>query len=489
MSLYLTFDIGTTALKTALISDAGVALAVHTAEYTPSTPRPDWIEMPPHAYWNAAVTGAQTVLAKSRADGSSVAAIGFSSQGQTFVPLDRSGRPLYDAIVWVDNRAQEIANAWEADWLSKDEYRHISGYPWVPASLTLFKVAWLARFAPDAHKAWRFLCLPDYLIYRMTGETVTDRVIALMNGFYDLRTGDWNPKLLDAAGITSDQLPTILEPGSIGGRLTAQAAEALGVPAGTPVCVGANDQLVGAIGAGNVHPGIVTETTGTALALVATTSTLIDDTTVCVGKHAVAGLSYVLSFTNTSAIVLKWFRDMCGPGEEYDDFLTGIASIPPGCDGLTILPHFAGGTGTPTYNSEARGAVVGLTLGHTRTHISRAIMESCACMLQECLEPVMEHGLSLDRVRSLGGAARSDAWLQMKADLLGIPVERPACSDAASVGAAALAATGVGQYSSIQEASDAWYRSLRTFEPNPEHHSVYQEVYSRYQELYRKLYG
>ncbi|MHB0999721.1 MAG: xylulokinase [Armatimonadota bacterium] len=488
MSIYLSFDIGTTSLKTAVISDDGQALAVHVSEYTPKTPQADWLEMSPDAYWNAAVQGTQAVFARSGASPSDLAAIGFSSQGQTFIPIDRSGKPLYDAIVWVDNRAQKIADEWEESWLSPDEYRHISGYPWLPASLTLFKVAWMAKFAPQAHKAWKFLCLPDYLIYRMTGETVTDRVIALMNGFYDLRTSTWAPKLLDAAEIAEEQLPEILEPGSIGGYLSKAAADELGIPAGVPVCVGANDQLAGAIGAGNVRPGIVTETTGTSLALIATTSKLLDDLRFCVGKHAIPNACHVLSFTNTSAIILKWFRDMCADGMDYDSFLVNIDKIPPGCDGLTILPHFAG-TGTPTFNSSAKGAILGLTLGHTQDHIARAVMESCACMLQECLEPIADHGINFSSIRSLGGAARSDLWLQMKADFLGIPVERPACSDAASLGAAMMAAAGTGRFSSIEEASNAWYRSVRMFEPNPDLYQTYREVYNRYLEAYQKLYG
>ena len=218
-SAILTFDLGTTALKTALIADDGTALAVHSVEYTPRMPRPDWLEMVPDTYWNAAVEGARAVFARSGADPAGLSAIGFSSQGQTFVPIDCAGRPLHDAIVWVDNRAQAIADAWEADWLPRDEFRRITGYPWLPAGLTLFKIAWMREHAPAAHHAWKFLCLPDYLIYRLTGETATDRVIALFSGLYDLQTRDWEPRLLEAAGISAEQLPRILDLGSVAGHL------------------------------------------------------------------------------------------------------------------------------------------------------------------------------------------------------------------------------------------------------------------------------
>jgi xylulokinase len=487
MGLFLAFDLGTTALKTALVRDDGAVLAVHTDEYTLESPRPGWAEMGPEVYWRAVREGTRAVLARSGAAADDLAAIGFSSQGQTFVPIDRRGQPLHNAIVWVDTRAQPIAEAWEREWLSRDYFRAATGYPWVAAGLTVFQIAWLAQNAPQAHAAHKFLFLPDYIIYRLTGQFATDRVIAHFGGFYDLRTRTWNARLLEAAGIDDEQLPVILEPGSVAGQVHRQAAEELGIPAGTPVCVGANDQLAGAVGVGNVRPGVISEATGTALALLATTDELLADERLCVGHHALPDAEYALAFAITSAIVLTWLRDLCGAGDDYEAFLRGVEAIPPGSDGLTVLPHF-GGTGTPTYNPEARGALVGLTLGHTRTHLARATMEACACLLQECLEPIIDSGVAVESVRSMGGAARSDAWLQMKADLLGLPVERPACSDAACLGAAMLAATGIGRFDSVREAADAWYRPDVVFAPDLARYAAYRQVYQRYREVYRRLY-
>jgi sugar (pentulose or hexulose) kinase len=485
---FLTFDLGTTALKTALISQEGKPLAVYTREYTPRAPQPDWLEMIPEDYWQAAAEGTRAVLKQTGLAPSRLKGIGFSSQGQTFVPIDRAGRALYNAIVWVDNRAQKIADEWQSSWLTREKFHRSSGYPWIPAVLTVFKIGWLARHAPQAHRAWKFLCLPDYLLFRLTGETATDYITARMSGLFDLELGDWGSRLLESAGITREQLPVVLSPGAVAGMLHKQAAAELGLPSGIPVSVGANDQIAGAVGAGNVHPGIVTETTGTALALVATTPELLNDRRVIVGRHALPEFSYAMTLANTSAIVLKWFRDLCAPDQEYIEFLKGVEAIPCGCDGLTVLPHFMG-MNMPSFDPRVRGAFVGLTLGHTRAHLARAIMESCACLLEECLAPIRERGLSIRSVRSLGGAAHNDYWLQMKADLIGSVVERPACADAASLGAAVLAATGIGEFSSITEASEAWYRPERLFEPNPARHIVYREVYRRYQDLMQRIYG
>jgi len=488
MSLYLTFDLGTTALKTGLFDGDGRLLALHTVEYTPASPRPDWAEMDPETYWRAAVAGARAVFQAAERPPADLTALGFSSQGQTFLPVDVAGRPLHAAIVWVDKRAAPLAEEWCETWLSPDEYRRLTGYPRVPPELTLFKIAWLARHRPEARAAHRFLGLPDYLIHRLTGEFATDYNLAQMTGMYDVEARAWAPRLLDAAGIAMDQLPAVHAPGTVVGTVLPAPAEELGIPPGVPVAVGANDQLAGALGAGNVRPGLVTETTGTALAVIASTPSRLDDPRMYAGRHAVPGLWYAMPFGNSSAIVLKWFRDLCAPGADYDHFLAAVADVPPGCDGLSVLPHFAG-AGSPTFNPHARGALVGLTLGHTRAHIARAIMESCACLLREMLDPLADHGLRLASVRSLGGAARSDLWLQMKADLLGLPVERPACPDAASLGAAMLAATGTGRFASVADAAGAWYRPDRLFQPNPALLDTYSALYRRYLELSDLLYA
>ena len=485
---YLTFDLGTTALKTALVSDEGCPLAIHTGEYSLQTPRPDWAEMSPDLYWQTAIQGAHAVFQQANVLPSTLAGIGFSSQGQTFIPIDSAGHPLHDAIVWVDNRAQDIADEWQKSWLTRESFQRSSGYPWIPACLTVFKIAWLARHVPQAHRAWKFLCLPDFFIYRMTGETVTDYLTACMSGLFDLEGRVWEPRLLEAAGITQEQLPKVLSPGTVAGRIRADAAAELCVPAGVPVCVGANDNMAGAVGAGNVCPGVVTETTGTALALIATTPALLRDREIIAGRHAVPEFSYAMTMATTSAIVLKWFRDLCAPKQRYREFLKGIDNIPCGCDGLIVLPHFMG-TSMPTSDPSVRGAFIGLTLSHTRAHIARAVMESCACLLKECLAPISTHGLAAQSIRSLGGSTHNDTWLQIKADMLNVPVERPACSEAALLGAAMLTAAGIGRFSTVKEAVEQWYRPERTFEPDAGRHQSYREVYARYQDLMVRIYG
>lgn len=484
--MYLTYDIGTSALKVALVDSDGSISALSIQEYSPICPRPGLYEMAVEVYWNALVGGTREVISTSGASLKDLSAIGLASQGQTFVPIDASGKAMHNAIVWLDNRAQSTADCWTRDWLSVDAFRANTGYPYIPAELTVFKVAWLTEHYPEIRKAWKFLCLPDYLIYRLCGEVVTDPVTAQMTGFRDIRTGTWSPAFVGAGGIDVSQLPAVMDSGCIAGFVLPSVATEVGLPGGLPVCVGTNDQIAGSVGAGNTQPGIVTETTGTALVAATTCPTLWEEKQLVVGPHALRGSYYALAISMTAAIVLKWFRDMASPGKPYDHFLAEVEQISPGSDGLVVLPHFSG-IGTPSFNPAARGAFIGLDLSHTKAHIARAIMESCACLLQECLEP-MQRATEIRTVRSMGGAARSDVWLQMKADMLGIPIERPKCLDAASLGAAMLAATGIGRFGSLVEASDAWYRCAAIHEPNQSRHAEYQAVYSKYRALCSRLY-
>ncbi len=486
--MYLTFDIGTTSLKTALVSSDGRLLSVHTSEYTPISPMADWAEMRPDDYWNAAREGTSAVLSDAEISAHSIKAVGLCSQGQTFIPIAFDGTPLHNFIVWTDMRSQDIVDDWSSNWLTKDDFFAVTGYPWIPAPLTIFKIAWFAKHRPEILQAWKFLFAPDYLLFKLTGEAVTDPETACVSGLFNWRKKAWEPQFLESAGIDETKLPKVVDFCSVGGEVTKSAAAIIGIPPGTPVCVGCNDQLAGAIGAGNVRPGVITETTGTSLAVTATTLIPLDDARVTVSRHVRNDACYARVFTGTSAIILKWFRDMCDGTSDYTKFLAGTESIPPGCEGLVVLPHFAGG-GPPDFNPHIRGALVGLTLGHTRDHISRAIMESCGCMLKECLEPLVDNGLEVSCVRSLGGGARLDLWLQIKADMLGIPVQRPLYSDAGSLGAAMMAAVATHQFPNIVEAADAWYRPGETFVPNPKTKAAYEEVFDRYRSLQKAIYG
>ncbi len=494
---YLSIDLGTTAVKVALFRADGQLLALSVGELQLSHPAPEQVEVDARVIWAAVVEGTHQVLAQAARGETpgpaAVAGIGISSQAQTFVLLDEAGEPVRPAVMWLDTRAGKEADEF-AHRFSSEEHIENLGRQVIGAIASAPKLRWLSKRETDTlARARTLLLLPDYALYRLTGELVTDPVTASSTGFYHPFRRRWWPEAIEFAGSGHLKLPEVKGPGQCAGTLGAQAAGELGLSEGVLCAVGSNDQLTGALGAGNVEVGTVSETTGTALALILTASGPAggpsDDTQPeGSGPHpAGGGLRYVLAYSKTAGIVLKWFRDQFSPGESYSRLFTEIARVPIGSDGVTCLPHFSG-TATPHFNPEATGAFVGLRLSHTPAHLARAIVESLTFDLRLNVRYLEGSAGPVKTIRAMGGGARSDLWVQMKADVLGLPVERVACPEAASLGAAELAMVAAGEFGSVAEASLALYRADRTFEPDPERGAEYAEPLRRYEELYRTLY-
>ncbi len=487
--LLLSLDLGTTSTKVALFDVEGHLLADSSHEYQLLTPQPGFCELPIETYWEACVAGICQCLRQH--DGRQVQGIGLSSQGQTFVPLDAQGQPLYNAIAWLDTRAGDQTRR-IAERFSPREHYEKTGYTSFNEVASGPKILWLREHEPDVfERAAHYLMLPDYVIWRLTGEMIGDPQDSGSTGMTHRRAGTWWPEMLEFIGLRQEQLPPIGHCGEPAGTILADVARELGLSDDVVVVVGANDQTAGMIGAGNVRPGTVTATIGTALAVMATTDTFIDDPSPGVGTgiHAVPGLFTILSYTKTAAMALTWFRDaVCTDGASYDALLREAEKAPPGCEGLLMLPHLTG-TATPDFNADARGAFVGLSMAHKRPHMIRAILEAVAYSLREHLERLAGLGTTPESVRALGGGARSDFWLQMMADVTTVPMERPVCQEAASLGAAMLAAVGIGLYASIPEAADAVYRADCVFAPQSDHREVYDAAYAKFGDIYRRLYG
>jgi xylulokinase len=284
------------------------------------------------------------------------------------------------------------------------------------------------------------------------------------------------------------------------GTITPQAARETGLATDTVVTVGPLDQVAGAVGAGNIAPGIVTETTGAALAICAT----VDAPTYDPGKrfpchtHAITGKYILLSWVPTAGMALRWFRDEFGRQEQlqareagteaYTLLCEQAASVPPGCEGLVMLPHLSGAA-CPEFNPRARGVFFGFTLGHTKAHFTRAVLEAIAFLLRSNLSLLVEHGVPVTEVRSLGGASRSDLWLQIKADVIGKPIVRLAAEEAAALGTAILGGVGIGLFGSVADACSRMVSTEKRFTPNPANREVYDRQFERYRELYDALVG
>jgi xylulokinase len=420
-----------------------------------------------------------------------VRAIGLSSQGQTFVPLDAAGRPLRNAIVWLDTRATEQCRRIAAHFDAQDAYPR-TGTPRFTDISSAPKILWLREHEPEVFaRTAHYLMLPDYVIWRLTGEMIGDPQDLASTGMLDRQQGHWWPEMLEFVGVREEQLPAVGYCGQAVGTVLPQAARLLGISEDAIVVVGANDQTAALLGAGNVRPGIITASIGTALAVMASTKQGAYEATrgVNVGPHAVPGLYALLSFTQTAAMALTWFRDaLVTDGSDYGQLHDEAASVEPGCEGLLMLPHLTG-TASPDFNPDARGAFVGLSLSHGRRHMVRAILEAAAYCLREHIERLAGLGAGSERVRAIGGGSRSDVWLQIMADVTGLPIERPVCREAASLGAAIMAAVGAGYFDSLVAAADRFYETERAFAPDASHSDTYDRMYERFRRTYEVLYG
>jgi len=482
---FLGLDLGGTGAKVGVFDKGGNLLGFSQRTYRPSESDQGYAEIPIEEIYLAARDAAREAVQKSSAQ---VVALSISSQGQTFVSLDEKDQPLHKAIMWYDGRASE-----QAKWLNRAllEANSLTSLSKVNAIATAPKILWMRKHhSALMSRAKRYLLLPDYFAYRLTGEAVTNPDTASSTGLYIYDTDNYNSVALKVAKIAKERLARIQFPGTPIIKIRPSMAKDWSLDSETLLVSGANDQYAGALGAGNCHPRILSETTGTCLALVTLTKKLPDPLPpgLLGGRFPISQYQFALAYSRTAGLLLDWFRHEFCPGESLPDLDKIASRIPIGSHGVIVLPHFAGMV-SPVPNAEARGAFCNLTLSHTRADIYRAILESLAFSLYENIEFLQRNGFQIEIIRSIGGGAKSDFWLQMKADVTGFSVERPVVTEAAVLGAAMLAAVGYGEFSSLEECSKAFFQRDKVFTPISDNHRIYQKLYRQYLELGQKIYG
>ncbi|MCE5265930.1 MAG: hypothetical protein LLG97_20670 [Deltaproteobacteria bacterium] len=496
MELLLAIDAGTTSVKAGLFSPEGRCLGIGRREYRLDTPAADRAQLDPEVYWRACVETVREVIGHPGVEPGAVKALAVSSQGETTITLDAAGRAIYPALVWLDNRAADEA-AFLAERFRREVYAR-TGIPEIVPTWSACKILWIRRNEPEVFaRAARFLLVQDYLIYRLTGRIVTDGSVACTTLYYDLASHGWWADLMEAVGIGPEQLPEIVPPGTAVGTLSPEAARLLGLTGETAVVTGGMDQAVGAIGAGNVKPGQVSETTGAALAIQATIShPLIDPArTVPVYEHSAPGRYLFVPVCPTAGMAFKWLRDTffteemkraAAEGTDAYDHLTELArAVPAGADGLIMLPHLMGAF-SPEVNPWARGSFTGFTLSHTRGHFVRALLEGVAFLLRRNIESIEGTGMAIPEIRSTGGGARSRLWNRIKADVCNRPVVTLVNEETGLLGDAILAGVARGLFASIEEGCLAMVAVKESIEPGADA-AAYEEPYRRFCDLDRQL--
>jgi xylulokinase len=494
MEAIIAVDLGTTALKCALHDFQGHVIAKDTQEYQLTTPDELSVEMEVEAYWRAFKRAVANLLRRSALPAENIRALGISAQGETLVLVDEAGKPLRPAIVWLDSRAQR-----EADELGEVfGHRHayeITGQVKLVPTWPAAKIAWLNQHEPNVvARTARFLLLEDYFLHRLTGEYVCEGSLVTSTCYWNFRTRKWWPEMLEYLHIRPEQLPIYLESGEAVGALLPDVAAELGLSSKTIACTGALDQACGAIGVGNIRPGIFSENTGAALAICATVgqATLDPQDQMPCHYHGMPGLYMLHTFTG-GGIVLRWFRDEFAQAESVVSQNTGLdaydllnaqaSHAPAGCEGLIMLPHLQGAM-APEANPKARGVFFGFTLRHSRSHFARAIMEAVGFIVKRNIEVIESLDVAVNEIRALGGGARSRLWKQIEADITQKPVVTTLNEEAATLGAAILAGKAVGIYTDIAEAVGQMVQTRERYEPDPANFAVYEQAYQGYIRLY-----
>lgn len=495
--MYLVFDVGTTSMKTGVFDREFHMIFSHSSEYQLLYPQKNFVELTAGFYWEALKEGLSAAQ-RSGISLNKIDVITITTQGETLIPIDRSGTPVCNAVVWLDARAEEEAATLSAK-LSTETFFRTTGLTELGGATPIAKLLWFRRQRPDLYeKTACFLLLEDYLIYCLTGVIATERSLLSSTGYFDITKNCYWTEILQIAGIDASLLPPPLKCAEIAGTVTAQAAKESGLQEGTPVSTGAMDQIAGAVGAGNIRPGIITETTGTCLVLAATTETpnfAAVNGAFSIYKHFDDQYIY-LPYNPTAAILLKWFKEtfladlarQCkAVGTSiYQEMDRMAMRVPAGANGLILIPHFSGKL-VPDWNAYAKGVFYGIGLDSTCGDFIRAMLEGIAYMLRENMECLSRAGIQIDELRSLGGGSRSDIWMQIKADICGKRFVRTAQSEAGSLGAAMLGALAVGHYANASEICDPYAASAQTFLPDAETHAHYQSGYRKYLALYEAL--
>ena len=492
MTVLIGLDVGTTGCKAVVFSEDGALLASAAREYPVDLPQPSRAEQDIEAVWRLAFESMGEAIAA--AGTREVAAIGLSVHGEAVTPVDAAGRPLRPTILGMDTRT-DAQNEWLCERFGARALFERTGMP-VHTINTLPKLLWIREHEPAVWvAAERFLLVEDFLIGRMTGSPLISDCLASRTQLYDLEAGGWSDEILGALELSSERLAEVAPSGTAAGRLSAALTEELGLSTAPVVVTGGHDQACGALGVGLTEPGLAMVSTGTAEVVeVALGSPVVSEPlyegNISVYRATVPGRFLAMTLNHSGGLALRWFRDgfcepqlaraAAGEGDAYDLMLEGAGDAP---TGLLVLPHFAG-AGTPTFDTASRGAILGLTFSTTRTDLTVAILEGLTYELRLNLDLLRDGGVAIDVLRAIGGGARSKLWLQLKADITGIPVITPRITEAAAFGAALLAGTGAGLWGSAAEGAERFLELTDRDEPDPARHAAYSEVYERYREVY-----
>ncbi len=468
--IFAVFDIGTTGARASLVDEEGRELSREYEEYPQKSRDLKTHEQLADTYWRTACNVMQRALSDVSRGAESVLACVVATTRDCITPVDKDGAPLAPTVTWVDNRSTERAKEMAED---------------IGPRKSVNKIMWFADNRPDIFKqAYKFITLDAFINFRLCGAMVTEPANARF-GPFDHETLNWSDELCEKTGIPRDKLAEIVVPGKVIGEISSEAAKHTGLRRGTPVVMGSGDQQCSALGTGTIRSGVIKATTGTGTFVITHTDEYFEDPYVLFSNPAAIPDKWILEgVIPGTGLAYKWFRDQYCDRElalaaetnrdVYEIIESSASSIPAGSDGLVIFPFMA-------YN---KGIFYNLGFGHTKAHVARAIMEANGYGIQMYVQ-MMEGMLDTEFPEIIidGGGANSPLWRQIIADCTNKPVVLPRSRDATVIGAAILAAIGMGVYGSFEEAVDNMVHMEERRQPIPENVAVYEKQYAVFNKL------
>jgi Sugar (pentulose and hexulose) kinases len=490
--IILTCDLGTTSCKSTLFTTEGKIKSQFSKEYNTYYPQNGWAEQDAEEWWDTVVQTVKLCTSSAGAD-CRVIAISLSSQRETFVPLDRYGKPLCRAIPWLDGRNTEQVKKIE-DHFGRDYIHQTTGMVPYP-NFTAGKLLWMKENKPDILKnTYKILQPRDYIYYRLTGIYATDYSLAARTMMFNIRNKQWSEEIMDFVGVKESMMPATYPSHEFPGAVLDEVSKLLDITEGIPVILGGGDRCCEALGSG-ISGMSAMESTATAGNLSYVADVLpdnINDKMFCT-PHIIEGKWLMEQGITTTGSVLRWFRDNIynsrydkGTNLSYDDINEDIKKSPIGSNKLVLLPFFMGARST-RFNPLAKGALFGLSLSHNRGDIGRSIMEGVAFEVRACLDVLYSSGFDVSDIVLMGGGSKADVWNSIKADVYNRAIRIPEITEASSFGAFILAGYSLKLFNNPQESAVKLNKTVKEYYPDMDNNKLYMKYYDIYNKLYNDV--
>ena len=493
MNHYMGIDLGTSGCKAVIFDEDGRQVSMSYQEYDLISKHTGWAELDTDEVMEKCFQVIKECTFQLEAG--FVVGLGISSQGEAFTMIDKEGRALCNALVSSDIRANDLIGTW-TEKFGKEKLYQITGHTPHPM-FSLFKLLWIKENSPEIwDMTHRFLCFEDLLQYRLgiknpsLGWPLAGRTM-----LFNVVKHTWNDEILECLGLKKEQLSIPLQSGSIAGHVSKELCKELHLAENAFIVTGGHDQPCSALGAGAIEPGIAVYTSGTVECITPAFNKPIftEDlrkNNLCTYDHTVPGLYATVAFSLTGGNILKWFRDVFGELEvemakktNSDPYELLIRQLPEEPSRLLVLPYFTP-SGTPYFDVSVKGAIFGLDLSTTRGEILKALLEGVAFEIKLNLDILQQSGYEVNELRVIGGGARSQKLIQLKADVIGKPITILDVTEAGCMGVAMLA-KAFHSSQNVGEIAKRWVKPISKVVPKL--HDYYNTKFNLYKKLYPAL--